>query len=109
MKTGNAALIIAAGILLLWVVTSNRTQNLAASWAALLGAAPKNVTGTAGAAVATAAPASAISSLLGPATGSGATIADTTPFSLGFDADTNQGSGTGNLTPGQIMALETQP
>lgn len=38
MKTANAALLIAAGILLLWVVTSGRLQNLAASWQALLGA-----------------------------------------------------------------------
>lgn len=35
MKTGNAALIIAGGILLLWVVTSGRTKNLASAWATL--------------------------------------------------------------------------
>lgn len=40
MKTANAALLVAAGILLLWVVTSGRLKNLAASWQALLGVAP---------------------------------------------------------------------
>jgi len=37
MKTANAALIIAAGIILLWLVTSGRTKNLSAAWAALMG------------------------------------------------------------------------
>lgn len=37
MKTGNAALLIAAGILLLWIVISQRTKNLSASWQALMG------------------------------------------------------------------------
>lgn len=54
MKTGNAALIIAAGILLLWVVTSNRTQNLSASWQALLGTAPKTATSAIGTATSSA-------------------------------------------------------
>ncbi len=37
MKTANAALVIAAAILLLWLVTSGRTKNLSAAWAALMG------------------------------------------------------------------------
>ena len=40
MKTANAALVIAAGIILLWVVTSGRTKNLSAAWAALFGSSP---------------------------------------------------------------------
>lgn len=37
MKTANSALLIAAGILLLWIVTSGKTKNLSASWNALIG------------------------------------------------------------------------
>jgi hypothetical protein len=40
MKTANAALVLAAGILLLAVVVTNRTGNLSAAWTALLGTAP---------------------------------------------------------------------
>lgn len=39
MKSSSAVLIIAAGILLLWIVTSDRLKNVRASWNALLGTA----------------------------------------------------------------------
>lgn len=46
MKTANAALVIAAGGLLLWVVISGRDKNLTAAWDALVGSTAAAASGS---------------------------------------------------------------
>lgn len=97
MKTASSALIIAAGILLLWVVVAGKTQNISAAWNTL---AQNPSSGTSGSTTATAASGS---------TTSGSTISTATnPFSIPSLSQTNEWNAELSAVPGiPSTTLET--